>query len=134
MGILIKFGLYVVSGPACAVLAPVLTFRIGVPSLDHETGDDSVENGLIVESFIRQLDKIVDVFWGIFGKKTYGDIPEFCVNNSFYLCHGHALLSRDGFVSINFRDHHKNTDQDYQDNETERDHIFFQEGLLLQRL
>ncbi len=115
MGVTIEFSLQAVSWSACAVLALVLTFRIGIAALDHETGDDSVKNGLIIEIFFCQLNKIVDMFWGIFWEKTQGDIPEFCMNDRLCICHRHALLSREGFISINFSDNHKNTDQDYQD-------------------
>jgi hypothetical protein len=97
------------------VLALVLTFRIGVASLDHETGDNSVKNGLIIEIFFRQLNKIVDMFWGIFREKTQGDIPEFCMNDCLCICHRYTLLSREGFISINFGDNHKDADQDNQD-------------------
>ena len=134
MGIRIEFSFYVVSGSSSAVLALILAFRIGITSLNHKAGDDSVKNGFIIEIFLRQLDKIVDVFRGIFREKTQGDIPEFCMNDRLCICHGHSLLSREGFISIKFSDNNKDTDQDYQNNETESDLILFQRVLLSQQL
>ncbi len=67
---------------------------------------------------------------GILWEKTQGYISEFCMYDCLRNFHSYTLLFREGFISINFSDNYKDTDQDYQDDETESDLIFFQMVLL----
>ena len=47
----------------------------GIPALDHETFDDAVKNGVIIEAGSGQVNEIVGSNRGIFGIKLNSDVP-----------------------------------------------------------
>lgn len=62
MGTVVKFGLNLVSGSACADLR-VIFFAQGVAALDHKPFDDTMKSGSVIKSFAGELDEIFDCFW-----------------------------------------------------------------------
>ena len=85
MGVVVEFRLQAVAGATHTVSAPVSVLRIRVSSLDHKTGDDPMKRGFRIETLSGQVNKVFDMFWGIFREKPQSYIPKPCMNDCIYL-------------------------------------------------
>lgn len=69
-----------------------ITTSVGTATLDHEIGDDTVKNQPVVESFIGQVDEVLDGIGRILLKELY-------FHHAFlgvYFCNLHEVLKLDG--------------------------------------
>ena len=64
----------------------------GVAALDHEAGDDAVEDHAVVEASLREEDEAVDVLGGVLGVELRLILPSWCRSWRCKSCSGSIVI------------------------------------------
>ena len=82
----VELGLHVFAGTARAVEAAVVLLAVRVTALDHESRNDAMEFGVVVEPCAREVEEVLDVVGGDLGEEFDGDVA--VTGSEDGLCHG----------------------------------------------